>query len=596
MRQRTAYLISVIACALALLQSAPAQAAEKRVALVIGNSTYAHAPSLRNPASDARAIADLLTKAGFDQVTLKLDLAYDGMRLALRDFGLAARSAEVAVVYFAGHGLEFGGENYLVPVDAALKSDSSVAFETATLSAVLEAIRPASRLRLVILDACRSNPLATRMEPTGGRTRSIPRGLGRIEPTGDVLVAYAAKAGTVAADGSGRHSPYAEALLANLTTPGLDIRLVLGRVRDLVLAKTNGAQEPFVYGSLGGANVALVAPKAGAAAAPSDDPDAKAARDYELAEKIGTKEAWDAFLAAHSSGFHADLARAQRARLAVAAPSVALAKPSPAPPQPSEATPEPLPADLPADVLRALETSPLFANAVPVLAETYHIPSVIRTTPAQPQEMNHGYRKTVVRTLRPGLLKLDVEQVVSGKYGSTSKFSELVAANGLIEVSRKSSGLLNRRLIGINKMTGRVFPVEVGNQFSYAATYRDEVSEMTSHTSETTSCKVTKKYDGKVFHGNLTGLAYLAECNTNAYVKINFAAFPGMPATSGTSTEARMRSPVFFEALGLWLDVDPTSPKESLTRTSKVTLKAFGKEDISQSTTSATLKAFTLAR
>jgi Caspase domain len=87
MRQRTAYLISVIACALALLQSAPAQAAEKRVALVIGNSTYAHAPSLRNPASDARAIADLLTKAGFDQVTLKLDLAYDGMRLALRDFG-----------------------------------------------------------------------------------------------------------------------------------------------------------------------------------------------------------------------------------------------------------------------------------------------------------------------------------------------------------------------------------------------------------------------------------------------------------------------------------------------------------------------------
>jgi uncharacterized caspase-like protein len=291
--------------------------AEKRVALVIGNSGYVHAPALRNPASDARAIAQLLRQVGFDEVALKLDLGFDGMRLALRDFGLSTRGAEVAVVYFAGHGLEVGGENYLVPVDAALKSASSVAFEAATLSAVLDVIRPASRLRLVILDACRVNPLAARMELAGGLARSVPRGLGRIEPTGDVLVAYAAKAGTVAADGKGRHSPYAEALLSTLATPGLDIRLVMGRVRDLVLAKTGGAQEPFVYGSLGGANVALVSLKPGETVdvGPASS-EAKAARDYELAAKVGTKEAWDAFLAAHPSGFHADLARAQRAKSA----------------------------------------------------------------------------------------------------------------------------------------------------------------------------------------------------------------------------------------------------------------------------------------
>jgi hypothetical protein len=314
-------LVVVVYCALAGLHAVPAHA-EKRVALVIGNSAYVHASALRNPANDARAIASLLKQAGFDEVALKLDLAFDGMRLALRDFGQTTRGAGVAVVYFAGHGLELGGENFLVPVDATLKSGSSVAFEAATLSSVLDAIRPAGKLRLVILDACRVNPLAARLELAGGLTRSVPRGLGRIEPTGDVLVAYAAKAGTVAADGKGKHSPYAEALLSTLATPGLDIRLLMGRVRDLVLAKTGGTQEPFVYGSLGGTNVALVSPgPGGVGGVRADGADAKVARDYELAAKIGTKEAWDAFLAAHPTGFHAELARVQRAKLVPSTPS-----------------------------------------------------------------------------------------------------------------------------------------------------------------------------------------------------------------------------------------------------------------------------------
>jgi hypothetical protein len=324
--QKATCLIVAICCALALLQARPALA-ERRVALVIGNAVYAHAPALRNPVNDARAMADLFKRAGFEEVVLKVDLGFDGMRLALRDFGQTTRGADVAVVYFAGHGLELGGENFLVPVDAALKSASSVAFEAATLSAVLDAIRPASRLRLVILDACRVNPLAARMEVAGGLTRSVPRGLGRIEPTGDVLVAYAAKAGTVAEDGKGKHSPYAEALLSTLATPGLDIRLVMGRVRDLVLAKTGGTQEPFVYGSLGGANVALVSPgSGGTVGAGAGGADAKAARDYELAAKVGTKEAWDAFLAVHPTGFHAELARMQRAKSAVLSGRTAVPK------------------------------------------------------------------------------------------------------------------------------------------------------------------------------------------------------------------------------------------------------------------------------
>ena len=175
------------------------------------------------------------------------------------------------------------------------------------------------------------------MEVAGGLARSVPRGLGRIEPTGDVLVAYAAKAGTVVEDGEGQHSPYAEALLSTLATPGLDIRLVMGRVRDLVLAKTAGTQEPFVYSSLGGANVALVSPGLeGALDTTTGGSDAKVARDYELAAKVGTKEAWDAFLSAHPTGFHADLARARLRSLTLLVPPTRT-EPDKRPPSPGTA-------------------------------------------------------------------------------------------------------------------------------------------------------------------------------------------------------------------------------------------------------------------
>jgi hypothetical protein len=249
--------------AFACLAAAPAQAG-RRVALVIGNSSYANVPPLPNPRGDAAAIAGLLQNTGFDNVTLKTDLDFNAMRLAFRDFGLKAHGADVAAVYFAGHGLELGGENYLVPVDARLASDSSVGYEAITLSLVLSSVRPAKRLRLVILDACRNNPFSQQMKISGGRTRSVSRGLARIEPPGDVLVAYSAKAGTTARDGAGAHSPYAEALLAHLATPGLDIRLVMGAVRDAVIARTRPSgtpQEPFIYGSLGGQRVYLAPPR-----------------------------------------------------------------------------------------------------------------------------------------------------------------------------------------------------------------------------------------------------------------------------------------------------------------------------------------------
>lgn len=229
-----------------------------RVALVIGNSAYQHTRALPNPGNDAQALATLLQAKGF-AVTLARDLDYRALRQAVRSFGETAREADVALVYYAGHGLEAGGENYLMPVDARLVRESDLEYEAVALASVMNAAGNARRLRVVILDACRNNPLGERIQLSDGATRAVTRGLARIEPRRNILVAYAAKEGTVALDGAGPHSPFAEALLKHVPTPGLDVRLMFGRVRDHVLAATRNRQEPFTYGSLSGETVPLVA-------------------------------------------------------------------------------------------------------------------------------------------------------------------------------------------------------------------------------------------------------------------------------------------------------------------------------------------------
>jgi uncharacterized caspase-like protein len=296
-------------------------AAERRVALIIGNSAYNHVGKLPNPASDARAIAELLKRSGFDVVESRQDLNVNEMRRVVRDFTDKTRDADIAVVFYAGHGIEVDGTNYLLPVDAALERDIDVEDEAVPLDRILKIMEPVRRLRLVILDACRDNPFAKTMKRTVA-SRSIGRGLAKVEITAsDTLIAFAAKAGSTASDGNGKNSPFTLALLNNIATPGLDLRLALGKVRDDVLKATSNKQEPFVYGSLGGTTVALIPAKAEpAVAAPAApvDTQAGARRDYELASQIGTKEAWDQFLSVYQTGFYAGLARAARAKLAAA--------------------------------------------------------------------------------------------------------------------------------------------------------------------------------------------------------------------------------------------------------------------------------------
>ncbi|HEU4379903.1 MAG TPA: tetratricopeptide repeat protein [Hyphomicrobiaceae bacterium] len=224
---------------------------ERRVALVVGNSRYAHAPALRNPAGDAKLLAQSLRESGFSQVRELYDADLSALGRALKDFGDLAVGSDWAVIYFAGHGIEVGGTNYLIPVDAKLETQAHVEDEAVPLSRVMSKVTSASKLQLIILDACRNNPFVPRMRGTG-RTRSVGSGLTAIEPDTGVLVAYAARDGTTASDGedTSPNSPYADALARHIGEQGLEISLLFRKVRDDVLTKTAKQQEPYTYGSL----------------------------------------------------------------------------------------------------------------------------------------------------------------------------------------------------------------------------------------------------------------------------------------------------------------------------------------------------------
>ena len=284
--------------------------AEKRVALVIGNSAYMSVPKLSNPVNDATLVGGMFKKVGFDTVDVRLDLNTLEMRKALREFGAKARDAEVAVVYYAGHGIEVDGNNYLIPTDAVLETDTDVYDEAFPLDRVMVAIEPAKRLRLVILDACRDNPFAKTMKRTVS-SRAIGRGLAKVEPTSpNTLIAFAAKAGSTASDGDSKNSPFAMALSDHLPKPGLDLRKAFGFVRDDVLKTTSYKQEPYMYGSLGGDDVVLV-PAKPATGGPQANPQDAVRKDYELALQLGTRDGWSAFLAQYPDGFYANLAKGQ---------------------------------------------------------------------------------------------------------------------------------------------------------------------------------------------------------------------------------------------------------------------------------------------
>lgn len=245
-------IISTLCAATALAQSnrrglsigekPAASSSSQRVALVIGNSAYTTAP-LKNPVNDARAIAQALQELGFE-VEYEENLSQNEMKRAIRAFGQKARSGGVRLFYYAGHGIQVNGENYLIPVNADFNNELEVEYETVNAGLVLAQLEEAEHsLNIIILDACRNNPLTRSF-------RSATRGLAAINAPSGTLIAYATAPGSVASDGEGSNGLYTQELLRYMRTPGLSVENIFKQVRISVRGKSAGKQTPWESSSL----------------------------------------------------------------------------------------------------------------------------------------------------------------------------------------------------------------------------------------------------------------------------------------------------------------------------------------------------------
>lgn len=221
--------------------------AEKRVALVIGNSAYQHTSSLLNPSNDAGDVAAKLRRLNFD-VVIGNDLTGNEFSQVVIDFAQRLQGADVALLFYAGHGIQFKNANYLIPIDAKLSNQFSLKREAIALDDILEQMESLVPTNLIFLDACRNNPLADVLQTSiksTGRNATVDRGLAKVEPRGtDTLITFAAAPGAVAADGVGRNSPFTKALLKHMDTPGVEIEVMLKRVTKDVRASTKRKQNP----------------------------------------------------------------------------------------------------------------------------------------------------------------------------------------------------------------------------------------------------------------------------------------------------------------------------------------------------------------
>jgi hypothetical protein len=245
---------------LSFLSAAPSLAQTKRVALVFGNSEYQNAPRLENPKNDASDVAEMLRKLGF-AVVAGLDLDKASMDRTIRDFSEVLAGAEVGLFFYAGHGIQVGGQNYLVPIDAKLTSASAIDFEMVRLDLVQRTMEREANTNILIMDACRDNPLARNLaRALGTRSTQIGRGLAPAESGEGTLISYSTQPGNVALDGQGRNSPYTAALLKHIATPGEDLPTVLINVRNDVMRETARQQVPWEHSAMT-AKFFFIAPK-----------------------------------------------------------------------------------------------------------------------------------------------------------------------------------------------------------------------------------------------------------------------------------------------------------------------------------------------
>lgn len=286
--------------ALLFLLCLPAALWANSVALVIGNSKYTSVAKLDNPQNDSAAVSKALRAQGFEVITGD-NLGRIEMRNTLRRFRAMADQADIALVYYAGHGIEIGGTNYLVPVDARLEDERDAGLEMVEVDLVLRQISGARTLKMVVLDACRNNPFIVKMQRSGS-SRSVGQGLGDVETNdADTLIAYAAAAGAITPDGrAGANSPFTAAFLKAMSGPPTDVRRMLGRVRDQMRLSVPGAS-PFVYSSLGGGEYVInprgLRPVTQLKPAPTTTPGQNSiSLDFVRIDRDGSVEDWNDFL------------------------------------------------------------------------------------------------------------------------------------------------------------------------------------------------------------------------------------------------------------------------------------------------------------
>jgi hypothetical protein len=295
-----------------LLWSVQAPMAAGKVALVIGNGAYAHANFLPNPANDAARMAEALTGLGFTVVS-GMDLDRAGMEAKLREFVAQLPGAEIALFFYAGHGIQADGKNYLIPVDASMSDPTALEFETIEADKVFGYMGGNERIAIAFLDACRDNPLARSfaraISDAGQSTRSVGQGLAVPDTRGSGLfIGFSTAPGSVALDGTGENSPFTAALLDHIATPGLEIQSVMTRVKADVQQATGGSQQPWHNTNL--AREVYLVP--GAVTAGLDD------NHWRIIESLSDPSAFEEFIRLFPESPHVAGARARIAALSEA--------------------------------------------------------------------------------------------------------------------------------------------------------------------------------------------------------------------------------------------------------------------------------------
>ena len=318
--------LTVIFSVICMLFTANAAKADKRVAFVVGNGAYKNVAQLPNPPIDAKAMAAVLRNVGFDVVE-GTNLTRDTMTERLLEFGKKAQGADVAVFFYAGHGIAISGTNYLLPIDADIKSEMDVKLGSAiNIDLTLDQTMSDAKVKLVFLDACRDNPFAAKIKSNSAtRSVSVQTGLAEMKSGEGTLIAFATGPGQTALDGQeGTNSPFTRALIAHITTPGVEIQQAMTEVRAQVNEETNKGQLPWGHTNLIGSVYLnpVAAPAAGAAASPALAAVAptSGASDVELefwrsVKESNKPEELNAYLSSYPNGQFKSLALARIAAL-----------------------------------------------------------------------------------------------------------------------------------------------------------------------------------------------------------------------------------------------------------------------------------------